>query len=138
MRRFIRSLKNNSGSVSVEFLAGLILMMVVLAAIISILSVFSIKNRLDNANDLLIQRAESIGSTSLTDEIDDLKTKTGLDFTVSFDGTEYMPGSSANVQLGDGISITLSYICNIGAGDLVQVPITVRSSLMGSSQYYHK
>lgn len=138
MRRIIKNINNDSGSIYVEFLVGIILLITVLATIISILSVFSIKNRLDNANELLIQQAEMTGSTNLSSEIDNLKTKTGLAFTVSFEGTEYMPGSSEKVQLGDDIHITLSFVQNIGAGDLVHVPITIKSSFMGLSQHYHK
>lgn len=138
MYRIFKSLKNDSGSIYVEFLAGLILLMIVLAAIISVLSIFSIKDRLDNANDLLLQQAEMTGSTDLSEEIALLKEKTGLDFSVSFDGTEYMPGSSYKVQLGDTIHITLSFVQNIGAGDLVQFPITVKSSCVGLSQHFHK
>ena len=138
MNRIIKSLKNDSGSVYVEFLAGFIILMVVLAAIISVLSIFSIKNRLDNANDLLLQQAELSGSTDLSEEIAQLKEKTGLDFSVSFEGTAYMPGSSHKVQLGEDIRITLTFVQNIGAGDLVRIPITVKSSYLGLSQHFHK
>ena len=139
MGRIIKHIKNdNSGSVYIEFLVGLILLLTVLAAIISVLSVFSINSRLDNANALLLQQAEMTGSTSLSTEIEQLKVKTNLDFMVSFDGTEYMPGSSTKVQIGNEIHITLSVVYNIGAGDLVHVPITINSSFMGLSQHYHK
>lgn len=138
MRRIIKNISNDNGSIYVEFLVGILLLMIVLALAVSILSVFSIKNKLDNANELLMQQAEMTGSTDLSVEIANLKTKTGLDFTVSFDGTEYMPGSSSKVQLGEEIHITLSFVQNIGAGDLVRVPITVKSSFMRLSQHYHK
>lgn len=138
MRRIIKNISNDNGSIYVEFLVGILLLMIVLALAVSILSVFSIKNKLDNANELLMQQAEMTGSTDLSVEIANLKTKTGLDFTVSFDGTEYMPGSSSKVQLGEEIHITLSFVQNVGAGDLVRVPITVKSSFMRLSQHYHK
>lgn len=138
MNRLIKSIKNDSGSIYVEFLVGIILLMVVLVSIISVLSVFSTKTQLDNANELLLQRAEMTGSTALTDTIETLREKTGLDFTVSYEGTEYMPGSSSAVQIGDEIHITLSYVQSIGAGDMIHVPITVTSSFMGLSQHYHK
>lgn len=138
MRRIIRNISNDNGSIYVEFLVGIIVIMTVLAMAVSVLSVFSIKSKLDNANELLLQQAETTGSTDLSVEIANLKTKTGLDFTVSFNGTEYMPGSSSKVQLGEEIHITLSFVQNIGAGDLFGIPITVKSSFMCLSQHYHK
>lgn len=138
MRKIIKKLNNNTGSVYIEYLVGFFLLIVLLVAIISVLSVFSTKNQLDNANSLLLQRAEMTGSTDLSEEIEGLKTKTGLDFAVSFEGTEYMPGSSEKIQLGDEIHITLSFVRDIGAGDLVVIPINVTSSYMGLSQHFHK
>ena len=138
MRKIIESIRNDDGNVYIEFLAGILLLMIVLVSIISVLSVFSIKNQLDNATGLLIQQAKMTGSTELSEEISNLKAKTGLDFDVSFDGTEYMQGSSYKVQLGDDIQITLSYDYKIGAGDLFSFPLTVRSSYMGLSQHFHK
>lgn len=138
MRRIIKGLNNDSGSIYVEFLAGTIILILVLSVILSVLSIFSIKSRLDNANELLLRRAEMTGSTELSTEIQSLKGKTGLDFAVSFEGTDYLPGSTEKVQLGDNIHITLTYVQNIGAGDLISVPINVRSSFYGSSQHYHK
>lgn len=134
----IKTLKNDNGSISVEFLAGFILLMTVLALIISVFSVFSIKNRLDNAAGLLLEQAEMTGSTELSSEIEKLRTKTGLDFEVSFKGSEHMPGSDHKVQLGNEIHITLSFIQSIGAGNLLYVPITIKSSYMGLSQHYYK
>lgn len=138
MHKIIKNIKNDNGSIYVEFLVGFILLMTVLVAIMSVLSVFSIKNELDNANNLLLQQAEMTGSTDLSTEVEKLKAKTGLDFIVSYEGTDYMSGSTSKVQLGDEIHITLSVVRDIGAGDLVNAPITVKSSLVGVSQYFHK
>ena len=138
MRRIIKSLYNDTGSVYVEFLAGILLLFIVLATIISVLSVFSIKNQLDNANSVLLLQAEQTGTTELSSEIAQLKSSTGIDFAVSFEGTEYIPGSDTKVQLGDEIHIFLSYEQSIGAGDLISFPLTITSSAFGLSQQYHK
>lgn len=138
MRSIIKNLKDNSGGIYIEFLAGIMVLMMVLVSIVSVLSVFSIKHELDNANSLLLQKAEMIGSTDLSDDIDDLKDKTGLDFRVSFEGTEYMQGNPPKVQLGDDIQVSVFFDYEIGAGDLVNFPITISSSFSGISQRYHK
>ena len=138
MRRIIKSLNNDTGSIYIEFLVGIFFLIVILVLIISVFSVFSIKNKLDNANEMLLQQAELAGSTDLSSSIDQLRTQTGIDFAVSFEGTEYIPGSSHKVQLGQEIHITLSYASKIGAGDLFSAPINIRSSFVGLSQRFHK
>lgn len=111
--------------------------MLCLAFALSILPVFSTKSKLDNCSDKLLRLAELKGSTELVLKIEELKEETNLDFTVSFDGTEYMVGTN-KVQLGDDIQITLGAKKDIGFYNFGSFPIAIKSKAFGTSEVYHK
>lgn len=133
---FIKTLKNEKGNAYVEFLVSLWLLVVVFALGISILSIFSTRYNLENCADTLIKVAETEGTTDLDVTIEKLKETTGLDFEVSWTGTEYILGTE-KVQLGDVIFLTVTDSHEIGVGKYAQ-PVQMISRREGMSEKYHK
>ncbi len=129
-------LKDKTGSGYVEFLICFWLIMSVLAFSIGILGIFSFKGELDNAADTLIKVAETYGTTELDLTAQEIKDASGLNFTVSWEGTDLIPGT-ANVQLGDTIFVTLEQPYEIGIGKWTRT-IPVYSRRVGMSEKFYK
>jgi hypothetical protein len=86
--------------------------------------------------DQIADYATVQGTTDVGSFINDLRDKTGIDFSYSFSGTDYHTGQK--VQLGDVIEVRLTYRVSIlGFGESV-FPVTINASASGISQVYWK
>ena len=72
--------------------------MMCIAFALAVLPVFTTKAKLDNAADKILRTAERNGTTNVAMVIDEVKADKGLDFTVSWSGTENISGTQ-KVQL---------------------------------------
>lgn len=133
----MKTLLNNKGSVLIEYLIGFFCIMLCLAFALSILPVFQTKTKLDNAADTLLRTAELQGKTSIEMKVEELKAETGLDFTVSWAGTQYM-GSTQNVQLNQDIHLLLTKQHDISFFTFGGFSVTLKARVSGASERYWK
>lgn len=136
-RIFVNCGKNNKGTVLIEFLVGFFCLMLCLAFALAVLPVFSTKAKLDGAADKILRSAEMAGSTNVSMKIDELKAETGLDFTVSWNGTAYI-GSTQRVQLSSDIYLKLSTTYTLKFWEFASIPIPITVRCIGTGERYHK
>ncbi len=133
----MKTLQNNKGSVLIEYLVGFFIAMMCIAFALAVLPVFTTKAKLDNAADKILRTAERNGTTNVAMVIDEVKADKGLDFTVSWSGTENISGTQ-KVQLGDTIKLTLTTSHNINFFTFAAPPVQITVRAVGTSEKYHK
>ncbi|MEG0304663.1 MAG: DUF4320 family protein [Oscillospiraceae bacterium] len=133
----MKHINDNHGNAYIEFLVAFFCIMLCIALAVSVLPIFTTKSKLDAATDKLMRSAEMTGSTSLQAKIDALKEETKLNFTVSWDGTDYM-GGTKKVQLNSDIGLELTVVHDIGFYKFGSIPIKVTSRQVGTGERYQK
>lgn len=135
----MKQLKNDKGSVLIEFVIAFFGIILVVAFALALLPVFGQKQKLDDAAEKIMRLAELRGSTGthLQIKVDELKAETGIDFTASFDGTDWLDASGA-VQLGHDIKLELITTYDIGFYTFGSFPVTIHSRQAGTSERYYK
>lgn len=132
----LKRLKNNKGFISIEFLVGIFLSLFCIAFALAVLPIFSAKANLDTAADKLLRSAELNGHTNLTSQAQMLREKTGLDFTVSWIGTEYI--GNGKVQLNNDIHLQLTVNYPIKLYIFPTYIISLHTRRVGTSEFYYK
>lgn len=129
--------KNNGEANMLASLIVFISLFSVITFFVVIAGVFKVNNDLSNVADTVIRSAELSGHTNLQTQADILRSQTGLDFKLSWEGTEYISGTK-KVQLNNDIYLHLSvpYSVKIGNFPLFEVMINVRRT--GTSEIYYK
>ena len=104
---------------------------------INIAGVFKVYSDLSNAADKLMRSAELSGRTDLNAQIEALREDTGLDFFVSWEGTEYVSGTQ-RVQLNSDIRLHLwvTHEMKLYNFPTYELALNVRRS--GTSEFYYK
>lgn len=135
--RMIKSIfKNNRGESYVDVAITVMIVAFVLVFSVNIVSIMALNQNVKIMSDQIIDYATQNGTTDIGDYVNALRENSGIDFTCSFEGTEYLVGQK--VQLGDIIRCRLSYRVSIlGFGDAV-FPVTVQADSQGISQVYWK
>lgn len=106
----------------------------VLALFVKVMPVFIAKQNLDTYATELVRTAEVAGcvGSATTAKNNSLRNETGLTPSVSW--SRY-----GNVQLGQEVTVTLTYQMNIGLfGGFASFPVTLTAKAMGTSEVYHK
>lgn len=134
----INALKNNHGDGSyIALLVVVFWLVVALLLFINFAGVFKAHSDLSNAADKLMRSAELSGRTDLNAQIEALREDTGLDFFVSWEGTEYISGTQ-RVQLNSDIQLHLwtTYEMKLYNFPTYELTLNVRRS--GTSEFYYK
>lgn len=129
-----RLLKNKSGEGFVDVCVLVLAIVMVLALVVKVMPVFIAKQNLDTYATELVRTAEVAGcvGSATTAKNNSLKNQTGLTPSVSW--SKY-----GNVQLGQEVTVTLTYTMNIGLfGGFASFPITLTARATGTSEVYHK
>lgn len=138
MKKMINALKNNHGDGSyIALLVVVFWLVVALLLFINFAGVFKAHSDLSNAADKLMRSAELSGRTDLNAQIEALREDTGLDFFVSWEGTEYISGTQ-RVQLNSDIQLHLwtTYEMKLYNFPTYELTLNVRRS--GTSEFYYK
>lgn len=138
MKKMINALKNNYGDGSyIALLVVVFWLVVALLLFINFAGVFKAHSDLSNAADKLMRSAELSGRTDLNAQIEALREDTGLDFFVSWEGTEYISGTQ-RVQLNSDIQLHLwtTYEMKLYNFPTYELTLNVRRS--GTSEFYYK
>ncbi|MDY4785536.1 DUF4320 family protein [Pygmaiobacter massiliensis] len=135
----MKHLKNNRGSVLIEFLVVFLCFMLCIAFALAILPAFTQKQKLDDAAEKIMRLAELRGSTGthLQMKVDELKAETGIDFTASFEGTDWL-NAAGEVQLGHDIKLELVSSADIGFYTFASITVPIHSRQSGTSEKYYK
>lgn len=129
-------LRNNKGETYIDVAITVMIVAFVLVFSVNMVSLVALNQNVKTMADQIVDYATVNGTTDIGDYINDLKYKTGIDFSYSFSGTTYFSGQK--VQLGDIIECRLTYRVSIlGFGETF-FPITINASSSGISQVYWK
>ncbi len=132
----MKRLRNNKGETYIDVAITVMIVAFVLVFSVNMVSLVALNQNVKTMADQIVDYATVNGTTDIGDYINDLKSKTGIDFSYSFSGTTYFSGQK--VQLGDIIECRLTYRVSIlGFGETV-FPITINASSSGISQVYWK
>ena len=127
---------NSSGETYIDVAITVMIVAFVLVFAVNMVSLVALNQNMKTMADQIADYATVQGTTDVGSYINDLRDKTGIDFTHSFSGTDYHSGQK--VQLGDVIEVRLTYRVSIlGFGETV-FPITINASSQGISQVYWK
>ena len=138
MKKMINSLKNNHGDGSyIALLVVVFWLVVALLLFIKFAGVFKAHSDLSNAADKLMRSAELSGRTDLNAQIEALREDTGLDFFVSWEGTEYISGTQ-RVQLNSDIQLHLWTTYEIKLYNFPTYELTLNVRRSGTSEFYYK
>lgn len=130
----LKILKSQRGEGYIDVAVLILCAMLVIALAVRVLPVFIAKQQLDTFATELMREAEIAGrvgnETSQRERI--LREKTGLNPSISW-------SKSGRIQLGEEITVTLTYQTNIGLfGGFGSFPITLRADAAGRSEVYWK
>lgn len=127
---------NCSGETYIDVAITVMIVAFVLVFAVNMVSLVALNQNMKTMADQIADYATVQGTTDVGSFINDLRDKTGIDFTYSFSGTDYHTGQK--VQLGDVIEVRLTYRVSIlGFGESI-FPVTINASASGISQVYWK
>ena len=132
----IKKFLNKKGETYIDVAITVMIVAFVLVFAVNMVSIVALNQNMKTMADQIIDYATMNGTTDINDYVETLRTKTGIGFSCSFVGTDYLTGQK--VQLGDIIECRLTYsVSIIGFGESV-FPVTVTASAHGVSQVYWK
>ncbi len=132
----MKKLFSTKGEGYIDVAVTVMVVAFVLVFSVSMVSLVALNQNMKTMADQIIDYATLNGTTDIDSYITELKENSGINFSYSFSGTDYLLGEK--VQLGDVIKCRLTYSVSIlGFGEEV-FPITVNASSSGISQVYWK
>ena len=132
----MKKIFNKKGETYIDVAITVMIVAFVLVFSVNMVSLVALNQNMKTTADQIVDYATVQGTTDIGSYINDLRDKTGIDFTYSFSGTDYHNG--LKVQLGDVIEVRLTYRVSIlGFGEAI-FPVTIKASASGISQVYWK
>ncbi len=132
----IKRLFSTKGEGYIDVAVTVMIVAFVLVFSVSMVSLVALNQNMKTMADQIIDYATLNGTTDIDDYIAELKATTGIEFSYSFSGTEYLTGEK--VQLGDSIKCRLTYSVSIlGFGERI-FPVSFTAMSSGISQVYWK
>ena len=134
MRKLLRS-KKAEGYIDVAITITLVAFVLVFA--VNMVSLVALNQNVKTVADQLVDYAAQQGTTSISSYAQDLREKTGLDFSYSF-ADSVLLDETGKVQLGDKIVCTVIYTVGfMGFGEATHA-VTIHASSSGISRVYWK
>ncbi len=114
--------------------------MMVIVLALNVFSFLTLNQDLDHFAKELIDTATTYGRTNeqATDRYEELCEEMGISPSVSYSGTTYYNSSTGKVQLGETITVTLTYKTYVKGLGVFKIPITLTTKFSGLSQKYWK
>ena len=137
MKKYISSKR---GEGYIDLCVMVLCAMLILVLAINTFSFFIIKQDLDHYAKEMIKTAVTAGRTAgpeINNRQTELNAETNLDPAVSWDAA-YFNVTQRTVQLGDTITVTLTYTTQFRGFGIFSVPVTLTAKHSGLSQRYHK
>ena len=134
MRKLLKS-KKAEGYIDVAITIMLVAFVLVFA--VNMVSLVALNQNVKTVADQLVDYAAQQGTTSISSYAQDLREKTGLDFSYSF-ADSVLLDETGKVQLGDKIVCTVTYnVGFMGFGEAAHA-VTIHASSSGISRVYWK
>ena len=132
----MKKIFNKKGETYIDVAITVMIVAFVLVFSVNMVSLVALNQNMKTTADQIVDYATVQGTTDIGSYINDLRDKTGIDFSYSFSGTDYHSGQK--VQIGDVIEVRLTYRVSIlGFGEAI-FPVTIKASASGISQVYWK
>ena len=132
----MKKIFNKKGETYIDVAITVMIVAFVLVFSVNMVSLVALNQNVKTMADQIVDYATVQGTTDIGSYINDLRDKSGIDFSYSFSGTDYHTGQK--VQLGDVIEVRLTYRVSIlGFGEAI-FPVTIKASASGISQVYWK
>ena len=132
----MKKLFNKKGETYIDVAITVMIVAFVLVFSVNMVSLVALNQNMKTMADQIADYATVQGTTNVGDYVNNLRDKSGVDFSCSFSGTDYHNGQK--VQLGDVIQVKLTYRTGIlGFGEAI-FPVTINASASGISQVYWK
>ena len=133
----MKKIFNKKGETYIDVAITVMLVAFVLLFAVNMVSMVALNQNMMTIADQLVDYASVNGTTDVIDFANDLRRKTGINFSYSFSGSVTL-NSTEKVQLGEKIICTVSYRLNMmGFGDRAH-SVEINASSSGLSQVYWK
>lgn len=135
----ITALKNNRGDGYIDIVIAVLISMMVLVLSLNVFSFLTVKQDMDYFAKEMLDTATSNGSVRIdtSKRYNELCLDTGLSPDISWDADFYNL-SDGTVQLGDTITVTVTYKTFLKGFGSIKIPITLTARQSGLSQKYWK
>lgn len=136
----IKIIKSKKAEGYIDTVVCVMAAMMVIVLALNVFSFLTLKQDMDHFAKELIDTATTYGrtKTEVTDRYKELTEEIGINPTYSFNGTDYYNSSAGKVQLGDTITVTISYKTYVKGLGAFKIPITLTVKHSGLSQKYWK
>lgn len=133
-----QTLQDRKGEMTIN---GALTFLLIMILLILGISVFSVANKASKLHTMAAELTRYIEVRGCIDagaaaEFARLETVLGIDATLTTEATYTAAGNK--IQFGDSFTVTITYETGIGVGGIMQVPITLHSSVVGRSEQYWK
>jgi hypothetical protein len=136
----IKSLiKSKRGDGYIDVVVGVLVSMMLLVLSLNVFSFLTVKQDMDYFAKEMIFSATAYGKTTgeVNTRNNELVAETGLNPTITWQ-TTYFNASAKTVQLGNTITVTLSYGTYVKGFGVFRIPIMLTAKHSGLSQKYWK
>jgi len=139
MMRIKSILKSKRGDGYIDVVVGVLVSMMLIVLSLNVFSFLTVKQDMDYFAKEMIYSASAYGKTTgeVNNRNTELVAETGLNPTITWQ-TTYFNASAKTVQLGNTITVTLTYRTYVKGFGVFKIPITLTAKHSGLSQKYWK
>lgn len=131
---------NRRGEGYIDTALTVFIIAMLLAVMVNVFSLMIMREDLNLFAEELIEAMTASGRTGVetSARIAELKSETGLNPQISYEGTSYMSGSSEKVQLGKTMKVTVEVSMNMKGMGAFTMPVKLKATQSGLSKVYWK
>lgn len=131
---------NRHGEGYIDTALTVFIIAMLLAVVVNLFSLMIMRQDVNLFAEELIEVMTASGrtGTEVSERIAVLKSETGLDPQISYEGTVYMAGSNEKVQLGKAMKVTVEVSMNVKGMGAFTMPVRLRATQSGLSKVYWK
>lgn len=139
MTRIKSILKSKRGDGYIDVVVSVLVSMMLIVLALNVFSFLTVKQDMDYFAKEMIYSASAYGKTigEVNTRYNELVAETGLNPTITWQ-TTYFNASAKTVQLGNTITVTLTYSTYVKGFGVFKIPITLTAKHSGLSQKYWK
>jgi len=132
-------IKSKRGDGYIDVVVGVLVSMMLIVLSLNVFSFLTVKQDMDYFAKEMIFSASAYGKSTgeVNTRNNELVAETGLTPTITW-LTTYFNASAKTVQLGDTITVTLTYSTYLKGFGIFKIPITLTAKHSGLSQRYWK
>jgi len=139
MMRIKSILKSKRGDGYIDVVVSVLISMMLIVLALNVFSFLTVKQDMDYFAKEMIYSASAYGKTTgeVNNRNTELVVETGLNPTITWQ-TTYFNASAKTVQLGNTITVALTYSTYVKGFGVFKIPITLTAKHSGLSQKYWK